>query len=300
MVPIDRLLLGDNPFFGVNHMSEERARQQLARFRETAAIIRVLDEAHDLGVRTFMCTTHDRIGEICDHMRRAPARYRDFVYLPCMPYAHKYANSVSQVGALETIRRFAVGGFFRTLLRGAFGALTRDIHKLMRLLVDAEMKRFDRLHTPVIFVQNVVTDLLLGMGLHEVFAAFADHVRRRYGAEPGFITMNLPALLDALEAVGIENPIVCANINKIEFRMCGGRALYERTIAERRFRPIAMSVFASGALPAEEALEYVCGQPRIESIVFGASSRENILRTRDLVRALDARHGRAEPTRAAS
>ena len=29
-------------------------------------------------------------------------------------------------------------------------------------------------------------------------------------------------LLDALENVGIENPIICANINKIGSRMCGG------------------------------------------------------------------------------
>lgn len=294
MVKIDRLLFGDNQFFGVNHMSEEKAREQLARFKETAAIIRVLDEAYDLGIRTFMCTTHDRVGEICDHMRRNPARYRDYLYYPCMPYAHKYANSVSQVGAIETIRRFAPsGGILQTLFRGAMGAITRDIHKLMRLLVDAEMKRFAGLNTPVIFVQNVVTDLVLGMKLYDVFAEFAAHVRKRYGAEPGFITMNMPALLDALERVGVENPIVCANINKIDFRMSGGRALYEKTLRERRFRPIAMSVFASGAIPPEEALEYVCAQPGIEAIVFGASSRTNIVRTRDLVAGLDGRYRRA-------
>ena len=34
--------------------------------------------------------------------------------------------------------------------------------------------------------------------------------------------MNLPRLLDVLDELGIENPIVCANINKIGFRMCGG------------------------------------------------------------------------------
>jgi hypothetical protein len=105
--------------------------------------------------------------------------------------------------------------------------------------------------------------------------------------------MNVPALLDALDSVGLENPIVCANINKIEFRMSGGKALYEKTIAERRFRPIAMSVFASGAIPPEEALDYVCAQPRIESIVFGASSRGNILQTRDLIQKLDARYAGA-------
>src|ERR1700682_2109270 len=109
-VTLDRILFGDNQFFGVNHMSEEKARQQMVRFKDTRAIIEVLDLAYDMGIRTFMCTTHDRIGEVCDHMRANRSRYRDFIYFPCMPYAHKYANSVSQIGALETIRRFAVGG----------------------------------------------------------------------------------------------------------------------------------------------------------------------------------------------
>jgi len=90
---MDRVLFGDNQFFGVNHMSEEKARQQLVRFKDTAAIIEVLDIAYDMGIRTFMCTTHDRIGEVCDHMRADRARYRNFIYYPCMPYAHKYANS---------------------------------------------------------------------------------------------------------------------------------------------------------------------------------------------------------------
>lgn len=287
---IDRLLFGDNQFFGVNHMSEEKARQQLVRFRDDAAIIAVLDHAYDAGIRTFMCTTHDRMAGICEHVRANPARYKDFVFFPCMPYAHKYANSVTDVGVLETVKRYSAGSVVGTLLRGAMGAITKDAYELMKLLVDGEMKSFQGLQTPVIFLQNVVTDLLLGLKMHDAFAEFHEYVRERYGAEAGFITMNTPALLDALDSVGVENPIVCSNINKIAFRMCGGRALYEKTIRERRFRPIAMSVFASGAIPAEEALDYVCSQRRIESIVFGASSRRNIEQTRDLVARLDARH----------
>ncbi len=66
---MDRVLFGDNQFFGVNHMSEEKARAQAMRFQDTQAIIDVLDAAYDEGIRTFMCTTHDRMGEICDHFR---------------------------------------------------------------------------------------------------------------------------------------------------------------------------------------------------------------------------------------
>ena len=151
------------------------------------------------------------------------------------------------------------------------------------MLIDAEMKMFQGLKTPVIFLQNVITDLILGLGMNDVFRMFADHVRNRYGAEPGFITMNVPLLLDALEQAGIDNPIICANINKIGFRMCGGVAEYEKIIATRRFRPIAMSVLASGAIPPAEAIDYVCNQPRIEAIVFGASSRGNIRQTKALI-----------------
>ena len=292
-VKIDRLLFGDNQFFGVNHMSEEKARAQLMKFKDDAAIIEVLDIAYDAGIKTFMCTTHDRMAGICEHMRKDPTRYKDFVFYPCMPYAHKYANSVTEVGPLETIKRYSAGSVVGTLLRGAMGAITKDVYDLMKLLVDGEMKSFKGLNTPVIFVQNVVTDLLLGMKLHGVFAEFHKYVREKYGAEAGFITMNTPALLDVLEKLGIENPIVCSNINKINFRMCGGLELYEKTIRERRFRPIAMSVFASGAIPPEEALDYVCRQKRIESIVFGASSKRNIEQTRDLVLKLDAKYAAA-------
>ena len=91
-------------------------------------------------------------------------------------------------------------------------------------------------------------------------------------------------LLDALDDVGIENPIVCSNINKIGFRMSRRhRGLRAGAATSARFRAIAMSVFASGAIPPDEAIEWVCEQPNIESIVFGASSRRNIRSTRELV-----------------
>ena len=295
MTTIDRILFGDNQFFGVNHMSEEKARQQLIRFKDTRAIVDVLDIAYEMGIRTFMCTTHDRIGEICDHMRAHPRRYKDFIYFPCMPYAHKYANSVSQVGLLETIQRFSTGGVVNTLFRGAVGAVNRDIYGLMRLLVDAEMKRFEGLNTPVIFVQNVVTDLLLGLKLYPVFAEFDRYVRDRYGAEAGFITMNLPLLLEALDQVGLENPIVCANINKIGFRMCGGIDAYRESLRARRCRPIAMSVLASGTIPPQEAIEWVCGLEGLQSVVFGASTAGNIRQTKELIERCWAPDSRVLP-----
>jgi hypothetical protein len=284
---VDRLLFGDNQFFGVNHMSEEKARAQAIRFEDTSAIIDVLDIAYAEGVRTFMCTTHERIAEVCDHVRSNGDRYPGFTFFPCMPYAHKYANAVSEYGMLGALREFVPDeGFINAAMRGSRALATKDIEGLVTLLIDAEMKMFRDLSTPVIFLQNVVVDLLLGLGFDEAFRIFADHVRHRYGAEPGFITMNLPSLLDSLDRAGIANPIVCSNFNKLAFRVSGGIDAYSRALAERQFRPIAMSVFASGAIPAREALEWVHEQPAIESIVFGASSAANIRSTVGLVKEI--------------
>ena len=281
---MDRVLFGDNQFFGVNHMSEEKARAQSMRFQDLEAVIETLDAAYQEGIRTFMCTTHDRVAEVCDHFRAHPERYPDYRFYPCMPYAHKYANAVTEHGMIDALRMFLPDdGALGAMLKGGVALASKDIRAIMQLLIDAEMKMFHGLATPVIFMQNVITDLLLGVGMKDALKYFADHVRDKYNAEPGFITMNLPKLLDVLEELKVDNPIVCANINKIGFRMCGGIELYERTIATRRFRPIAMSVLASGALAPKDAIDYVCKQPKIESIVFGASSRGNIRQTKTLI-----------------
>lgn len=284
---MDRILFGDNQFFGVNHMSEERARQQAMRFQDISAVISVLDDAYAEGIKTFMCTTHERISEVCDHFRVNRDKYPGYKFYPCLPYAHKYANAAAELGILGALRSFlpqdnALGA----LLRGGVSLATKDVEGLAALLIGAEMKMFAELDTPVILLQNVATDFLLGLGFDEAFRIFADCARERYHAEPGYITMNAPLLLQRLEKVGIKNPIICANINKIGFRMCGGEQAYEDLIAQGRCRLIAMSVFASGALPAREALEYVCKYPRIESIVFGASSRRNIAQTKQLIERL--------------
>jgi hypothetical protein len=281
---IDRLLFGDNQFFGVNHMSEEKARAQQMRFQDLDSIMTVLETAVAEGVRTFMCTTHDRVAEMCDVVRADPTRFPDIQFFPSMPYAHKYGNAVTEDGFLGAIRRFLPDeGLISTAVRGSRSLASKDIDGIATLLVDAEMKMFHGLPTPVVWLQNVVVDFLLGLGFVDAFAIFARHVRDRYGAEPGFITMNLPQLLPALETVGVANPLVCANINKLGFRMSGGVEEYLETLERQEFRAVAMSVFASGAIPPREAIEWVCSLPNLESIVFGASSRANIASTVRLV-----------------
>jgi hypothetical protein len=284
MAAMDRLLFGDNQFFGINHMSEEKARAQAMRFQQTDAIMDVLDVAYDEGIHTFMCTTHDRIAEIADRVCANPARYVEFQFYPCMPYAHKYANAVTDHGMMGALREFMPSdGILSAALAGGKALATKEVDGIARVLIDMEMKMFKGTKTPVVFIQNIFVDLLLGMGFTRAFRIFHDHIQEKYGAEPAYITMNMPLLLDALEREGIERPIICSNINKIGFRMSGGLDAYLDALKSGRVRAVAMSVYASGAIPADEAIHWISELPGVESIVFGASSAGNIRGTKALV-----------------
>jgi len=290
---MERILFGDNQFFAVNHISDEKSRAQSIKFREDSAIIKTLDEARSFGINTFMCTTHDRIANICDIVRSEPEKYKDFSIYPCMPYAHKYANAVTELGIAGTIKQYVPGNLFGSILKGGVAYLSKDFLSIMELLVDAEMKMFKGVNTPVIFLQNVVTDLLLGLHADEILIGFYNYVKKKYNAEAGFITMNMPKLLDVLENGGIKNPIICASINKAGFRMSGGKKIYEDTLKTRQFRAIAMQVLGGGAIAPREALEYVCNLPNIESILFGASSKSNIENTVETIHHFDSVNDKA-------
>lgn len=286
---LDRIILGDNQFFGINHMSESKAQEQAERFQDIDAILGVVDTAWESGVRAFMFTTHDKVADLCDHFRAQAARYSDLRLYPALPYAHKYANAVNEkgmMGALNDIlfARGPADQALALLLRGGRSILSRDMMAVMRLLVDVEMRMFQGLPVRAVFLQNIVTDLLLGLRARAVVMEFADHVRSAYGVDPGFITMNLPRLVDFLLDCGIRNPIVCSAINQIGYFMHPDRTTCEQVIRTQPFRPMAMSILASGAVSARDAVAYIAGLG-VQSVVFGASSRHHIQETVALLTA---------------
>jgi hypothetical protein len=285
---IDRVIFGDNQFFGINHMSEEKAQALAEKFRDRKAITDVMDVAYDCGIRAFMLNTNERAKEVCDYVRDNTDTYPDMWFYPSLPYAHKYANAVGEKGIFGALRDTIMADssaseIIGMLTKGGLSLFEKDMIKVMQLLVDIEMKIFRDLNVKVVFLQNIVTDLLLGFGVKDVFVAFADYIKKKFGVEPGFVTMNMPKLVDFLLDCGIENPVVCSAINKAGYFMNPDKKSYERTLSEKSFRPIAMSILASGAVKADEAVAYVCNQKNIQSIVFGASSRQHIAETKELI-----------------
>lgn len=279
-----KLIFGDNQFFGINHMSEDKAQALSERFSTLESILKVIDQAYDAGIRDFMFTTHDRVSDICDSFRSRPERYRGLRLYPAMPYAHKYANLVADKGIMGAVLEVLRGdgsttGALRAAVRAGVGALQQDPVTIMRMLMDAEMRTFRGLHVEAVFLQNIVTDLLLGLGARDAFREFVSYARERYEVPAGFITMNLPVLSSWLRGCGIDRPLLCASFNKAGYLMNPSRESCEAAVRGGADRFFAMSVFASGAVPAQQAWDYLREFDQIEAVLFGASSKQHIEET---------------------
>ncbi len=287
MSPIDKVVFGDNQFFGINHMSQEKAQQLAEQFHDLDSIFRVYDIAIDAGIEAVMLNSNERAAEICERFRSGGSRYAGLRWYPSIPYPHKYANLITEVGILPALQSILSqqGSALSAITRGGMAILSKDAIALMRMLVDIEMQMFRGLDLRVVFLQNIVTDLILGLGLKDFFEAYADHVREKYRAHPGFITQNMPALRAALIRWNIPGAVICTSINKIGYLMSPDLQAYEEALAVNdpsAYPIMAMSTLASGALPAREAYEFV-NALNVQSVVFGASSRKNIEETARLI-----------------
>jgi hypothetical protein len=147
------------------------------------------------------------------------------------------------------------------------------------------MKMFKGLNVKVIFLQNIITDLLLGYDVKEIFIEYCNYIRKKYNVLPGLITQNMPLLKAKLEIWGVEEIVICSSFNKIGYLMSPNINSYieaSRNNDPSKYQLIAMSTLASGAIQAREAYEFINKQ-KIQSVVFGASSKKHIEETVKLI-----------------
>ena len=290
MEKIDKIVFGDNQFFGVNHRSQEKAEEMLKRFSDVKNIIKVYDDAFDCGVKAVMLNSNDRAEEICQYFRDHKSQYGDLTWYPSVPYPHKYANMVNELGIFPAISEVlfkgnSAGGVLNMIGKGAAAVLTKDAMRMMEMLLDVEFKIFRGLNVNTYFLLNPITDLLLGYNIKDVFEHYCEYVRKKYNANPGLITLNLPYLKAKLEEWGIDDVVICSSINAAGFNMHPSMEAYEKVIEENdpsKYQLMAMNVLASGSISVQESFNYINGL-NLQSVVYGASSKSHIKSSYDMI-----------------
>ena len=291
MEKIDNIIFGDNQFFGINHRSQEKAEEMLKRFGNIDNIFEVYDSAFECGVKAVMLNSNERAEAICDRFRANKSKYGDLTWYPSIPYPYKYANMVNEKGIFPAISEVlfkgnTAGGVLGMIGKGAAAVFTKDAMRMMEMLIDVEYKMFRGLDVRCLFLQNVITDLVLGYNIKEVFEHYCEYICKKYKVLPGLITLNLPYLKGKLEEWGIEDVVICSSINAAGFNMHPSKEEYERVIAANdpgKYQLMAMNVLASGSITVQQSFDYI-NSLNLQSVVFGASSKGHIKSTVDSIK----------------
>ena len=294
MERIDKVVFGDNQFFGINHRSQEKAEELSQHFSHLENILKVYDDAIDCGVSAIMLNSNQKAIEITDYFRENKAKYGNLTWYPSIPYPHKYADMVNELGIVPAISEVlfkgnSAGGVLSMIGKGATAVFTKDAMRMMEMLIDVEYKMFKGLDVKVLFLQNVITDLLLGYDIKEVFEHYCEYIWKKHKVIPGFITLNMPYLKNKLEQWGIDQVCICSSINAAGFNMYPSKEEYERVIAANdpnKYQLMAMNVLASGSITPKQSFDYV-NDLNVQSVVFGASSKGHIKSSVDSIKLKD-------------
>lgn len=294
MEKIDQIVFGDNQFFGINHRSQEKAEEMLKRFGNIDNIFEVYDNAFDCGVKAVMLNSNEKAQAICDRFRANKSKYGDLAWYPSIPYPYKYANMVNELGIFPAVNEVlfkgnTAGGVLGMIGKGASALFTKDAMKMMEMLIDVEYKMFQGLNVKVLFLQNVIADLVLGYDIKEVFEHYCEYIRKKYNILPGIITLNMPYLKSKLVEWGIDEVVICSSINAAGFNMHPSKEEYEKVIAENdptKYQLMAMNVLASGSITVQQSFDYI-NSLNLQSVVFGASSKGHIKSTVDAIQLKD-------------
>jgi hypothetical protein len=281
---IDSILLGDNPFFGVDHLSLENARAKKNVSQDFNNIIDVIKFSSHVGVDGMVVSTHPRLKDLLDHMATTTDLLNKITFHPIIPYIQGYVLKINEKGIIKVLMDIlnpptSLQNRIKIITKGSIGAIRKDIFELFKLFVDLELLQLRDAKINTVFLHDVFTELALSLNLKSIFQSFQEHLREEYGVEAGLVTKNFPLLVDRLEDWNLTFSTIMTSFNRVGFQMNPSKRSCEHSLLKYDGKVIAMSVLAGGFLEPNEAYSYILSQPKIRSVVIGISSVSHAKKT---------------------
>jgi hypothetical protein len=276
------LLVGDNPFHGISHLSQDRARLRgnTATFADNAA--NLVLTALDNGADGFMFSVSDETLSILRIISELGGSRQLRLYA-LVPYAYEYVRLAAQLGGFSGLaKKFAkqivMSGNVRAIAAGLKGLIRADLASLMKTYLIYEISRVKSSASKQgilesVLLHEVVTDMALALELDWLFKSYIDFLSK-LKIKPGFETRNFAYLVSKFREwdLDLSQVILAAPFNKIGFQMNPSREECEKASASLpRPNVIAMSLLAAGYLKPQEAIEYLHKVPNLSAAVVGVS-----------------------------
>ena len=276
-----KIILGDNQFFGVNHFDLQKGEETKSKFDDTNKIRSFIDLSLECGLDGFMINSNEKGYEIISNTDFD--LFKEVHY--SIPYPHKYASMVNENGMMSLLSYLIKNtSIVKNIIGGLKLVATQNLKSITPLALNLEVPNNLRIGS-YIYMQNIITDMLMGIGRGDILIEFIKSVVS-LGYKPGIITLN-PIMFDRLlkkhkDTDLIKDLIVCFNINKEGFNVFPSLNQVENFIqSSPKYKLMGMSIFASGAANISNSINYI-KTLNLDYIVFGSSRVENIKSNLDL------------------
>jgi hypothetical protein len=284
------LLVGDNPFHNISHLSQERSRLRDETASSPNRAADMVSISLDNGANGFMFSVSETTLSILENLRARGETGRLDLY-PIVPYAYEYVRYAAQAGGLLGLakrlgRQLLSSGNMGAVASGLKGVLRMNPEAIMKTYVAYEISRIKSAagkdaNIKSMLLHEVITDMGLALGLDWLFKKYSTYLMKRDIA-PGFNTCNFPFLIDKLEEwnIDVDDVVVATPINQVGFQMNPSREECEKVLARMdKSVTIAISVLAAGYLKLPQAIEYIASLPNIKGVAIGVSKEEHARQT---------------------
>ena len=289
------LLVGDNPFHGISHLSQERSRVRGETPTDPEYAARLIEISILNGANGFMFSVSEKTLSILDLLRKNGG-IDDLGLYAIVPYAYEYVRLACRVGGVPGLAKKMIGevifsGNIRAMASGLNGVLRMDSNSLAKTYLRYEITRVKRsagrdARLESVLLHQLVTDLCLGLGLDWFFRFYVDFMVKA-GITPGFNTGNFALLVKKLREwnINVEDVVIAAPFNRVGFQMVPSREECEKALADLPIpNVLAISIMAAGYLKPSEAIEYIAQLPNIKGVAVGVSKERHAVETFRMLR----------------
>jgi hypothetical protein len=286
-------LVGDNPFHGISHLSQERARARGKKAASPEEAAELVLTALQSGANGFTFSVSDLTLSILRFMQKRRSIKLDLYAM--VPYAFEYVRIATQTGtpglAKRLARQIVMSGGPGAIVIGMKAAIMMNPSDLLSTYLTYEISRVRssvgrKMNLVSLLLNEVVTDMALALNLDWLFESYVRFLSRR-SIIPGFNTRNFPFFVRKFREWSIDtrNILVATPFNKAGFQMNPSKQECEKTLSDLP-SPIvlAISILAAGYLQPTVAMDYLANLPNLKGIVAGVSTEQQARETFTLLR----------------
>ena len=289
------LLVGDNPFHGISHLSQERSRVRGDAPTNPEYAARLIELSVRNGANGFMFSVSEKTLSILGLLRKN-CGIDDLGLYAIVPYAYEYVRLACGVGGVPGLAKKMIGnvifsGNLQAAASGLNGVLRADVDSLAKTYLMYEISRVKRsagkdARLESVLLHQLITDLCLGLGLDWVFRFYVGFMLKA-GITPGFNTGNFALLVKRFREWGInmEDVVIAAPFNRVGYQMVPSKKECEEALTDLPVpNVLAISILAAGYLKPPEAIEYIAYLPNIKGVAVGVSKERHALETFRMLR----------------